>query len=91
MYVIIEHEIFDPKTFWETAEAELANLPSNVKLHQSLPNRDGTKAVCLWESASEWEVREYVEGIVGDTSRNTYFAVESENAMGLPAAVEPVA
>ena len=85
MYIIIEHEITNP-TFWEAVQK--AEIPSNLKLHQSLPNGEGTKAVCLWEAAALDEVREFVEGAVGEASNNTYFAVDAENAMGLPAAVQ---
>ncbi|HET6273987.1 MAG TPA: hypothetical protein VFG32_13495 [Bacteroidota bacterium] len=88
MYIIVEHEISNPKTFWEDAKSGLADLPSNLKLHQSLPNREGTKAVCLWEAASVNEVREFVEGAVGAVSNNAYFAVEAGNAMGLPNALK---
>jgi hypothetical protein len=47
MYVIVQHEISNPKTFWETAQTATANLPSHLKVHQTLPNHEGTKAVCL--------------------------------------------
>ena len=86
MYIIIEHEISNPTLFWETSQK--AEIPSNLKLHQSLPNGDGTKAVCLWEAATVDQVRDFVEGAVGEASNNTYFAVNAENALGLPAAVQ---
>ena len=83
MFVIIEHEITKPESFWEMVKK--ADLPSHMKLHQSLPNAEGNKAVCLWEADSVDDVKEYVEGGVGDFSNNTYFAVKAENALGLPA------
>jgi len=88
MYIIIEHEISNPKTFWEGAKSGMANLPSTMKLHQVLPNREGTKAVCLWEAGGVDEVKALVEGAVGKVSHNTYFAVEAANAQGLPNAVK---
>ena len=88
MYIIVEHEISNPKTFWEIAKSAIPNLPSNLKLHQTLPNREGTKAVCLWEAARVDEVKEFLESAVGKVSSNTYFAVEAENAMGLPTAIK---
>jgi hypothetical protein len=84
MYIIVEHEISNPKTFWETVKS--AKLPSHMKLHQSLPNREGTKSVCLWEASRVDEVKDFVERALGNASTNTYFAVEAENAMGLPTA-----
>ncbi len=86
MYIIAEHEISNPKTFWDTAKS--AKLPSHLKLHQTLPNREGTKAVCLWEASRVDEVKDFVEKALGNVSRNTYFAVEAENAMGLPTPIK---
>jgi hypothetical protein len=73
-------------TFSETVKS--AALPSNLKLHQSLPNGEGTKAVCLWEAAGVDDVKVFVEEAVGKVSTNTYFAVEANNAMGLPTAIK---
>ncbi len=87
MYVIVQHEISNPKTFWEIAQTATADLPSNLKVHQTLPNREGTKAVCVWEAPGVDEVKELIEGAVGKVSRNTYFAVETANAMGLPTSI----
>lgn len=84
MFIVVEHEIFNPKTFWETAKS--ATFPPHLKLHQTLPNKEGTKAVCVWEASRVDEVRDLLENAVGKVSKNTYFAVEAENAMGLPAA-----
>ena len=38
MYIIAEHEISNPKSFWEIAKSDTASLPSGLKLHQILPN-----------------------------------------------------
>ena len=84
MYIVIEHEISNP-TFWEAVKQ--TEIPSNLKLHQVLPNGEGTKAVCLWEAATLDQVRDFVEETVGKVSNNNYFAVDAENALGLPAAV----
>ncbi|OGU77730.1 MAG: hypothetical protein A2V93_11275 [Ignavibacteria bacterium RBG_16_34_14] len=61
MYVIAEHNISDAKNFWEITQKETANLPSGLKLHQVLPNPDGSKAVCLWEAGNTEDVKKYVE------------------------------
>ena len=50
----------------------------------SNPNREGTKAVCLWEATGVDEVKVFVENALRKMSRNTYFAVEAKNAVGLP-------
>jgi hypothetical protein len=83
MHVIAEHEVSNPKSFWGIAKKDMAKPPSNLKLHQVLPNGDGTKAVCLWEAAKVHEVKTFVDGSVGHVSHNTYFGIEARNTIGL--------
>jgi len=85
MYVVAIHAVDDPKTFWDTAQVVLADLPEGTMLHSAIPNEDGSRAVCLWESGSVDTVRGIVEGAVGHVSRNEYFDVNAQNAIGLPA------
>jgi hypothetical protein len=87
MYVIAIHAISDPQTFWGAAEA--LDLPEGTTLHSAIPNEDGTRAVCVWQSDSVDTVRDFVEENVGKVSKNEYFPVNEQNAMGLPGA--PVA
>ena len=82
MFVIVEHDISDPKNFWDKADD--VSLPADLKLHQSMPNKTGTKAVCVWEANALEDVSRFVEQAVGGWSKNTYFAVEAEKALGLP-------
>ena len=82
MYVVAIHDISDPEKFWGAVQA--APIPEGMALHSTLPNSDGTRAVCLWEADSTDSVRDLVEGTVGQASRNDFFEVESKNAMGLP-------
>lgn len=86
MYIVVEHDISEPNTFWDGARAGMANLPSGLKIHQVFPNSDGTRSVCLWEANSVEDVESFIEEAVGEVSSNTYFAVESEEAVGLPTA-----
>jgi hypothetical protein len=82
MYIVVEHQISNPQKFWEIAQA--IKLPTGLKIHSTLPNSDGTKAVCLWEGNELNDVKNAVEGAVGQFSKNEYFSVEAKNAMGLP-------
>lgn len=84
MYVVVEHEIEDPGPFWKTAQAGMEDLPSGLDLHQVFPNAEGTKAACLWGAGSVDRVRSFLEQEVGPYSDNEYYAVEAENAVGLP-------
>ncbi len=60
MYVVAIHAINDPKTFWDGAQA--LELLEGTTLLSSIPNGDGTRAVCLWESGSVATVEGIVEG-----------------------------
>jgi hypothetical protein len=83
MFVVAIHAIDDPKAFWEGAQA--LEIPAGTTLHSAIPNEDGTRAVCLWESGSVATVEAIVEGAAGDISTNEYFDVNEQNATGLPA------
>ena len=83
MYVVAIHAINDPTAFWDGAQA--LELPEGTTLHSAIPNEDGTRAVCLWESGSVATVEAIVEGAAGNVSTNEYFGVGEQNAMGLPA------
>jgi hypothetical protein len=84
MFIVAQHQISDPATFWSTVQEAAPTLPSDVKLRQVLPNAQGTEAICLWEADSVDAVREVVEGSVGAVSTNTFFTVDSARAVGLP-------
>ena len=81
MHVIAIHSISDPGAFW----GGNLDLPDGTALSSVLPNDDGTRAVCVWESDSVETVRDLVEGAAGAISSNEYFAVNEQNAQGLPA------
>ncbi len=59
-------------------------FPGGIALHSTFAHADGTKAVCLWQAASVDEVQDLVDSAVGQFSRNEYFEVSKETAMGLP-------
>ena len=80
MFIGVKHQISDPKTFFENAQAAMPNLPAGVKLHLALPNGDGSSCICVWEAPSVEAVSNLLEGAVGHVSKNEYF--EITNAMG---------
>ena len=84
MYVVIEHEVTNPK-FWEIVRK--AEAPSNLKLHQVFSNEKRKSIVFLWEASALDEVREFVEKMLGIVSNNTYFITDIENVSGLLTAV----
>lgn len=85
MYVVVQHTVSDPETFWNMVDINA--LPPHVKLHQTFPTPDGTRAVCIWEAESPEAVRDFLEPAVGKASRNEYFAVENRDGVALPSRV----
>lgn len=84
MYVSVIHSISDPERFWEAADQR--DLPEGMQVHSAFPSADGKRAVCLWEADSVQAIQDTVENLVGQVSRNEYFEVATQNAIGLPTA-----
>lgn len=81
MHIVAIHSISDPKRFWSGS----LDLPEGTTLRSALPNDDGTKGVCVWESDSVETVTRLVESAAGEISNNEYFEVNANQAQGLPA------
>ncbi|HEX5870298.1 MAG TPA: hypothetical protein VFY65_07785 [Longimicrobium sp.] len=85
MYVLCSHTVRNPREFWARATQALPNLPQGIRIHNVFPNADGSRGVCLWEGDSMEHVRAFVDGATSDVSDNDYFAVQADQARGLPA------
>jgi len=87
MIISVHHKISNPESFWKSAQESLPSLPEgNVKrVIQALPNADMTEATCLWEAGSIDALDSYLRSKVGDTSKETYYEVNTANSIGLPA------
>jgi hypothetical protein len=85
MFVIAQHKISDASGFMNAVQQAAPNIPADMKLHQFLPDADGSSAVCLWEAASVDRVRQLVDMVVGKFGSNVYYEVAPAKAVGLPA------
>ena len=92
MYVVVQHQFNDPQTAFARGEALIKNegAPAGVRGLQFYPSTDGSAATCLWESDSVEAIQEYVDSTLGDSSVNTCYQVDTEQAfaerpLGLPA------
>ena len=83
MKVGVIHRISDPEGAQAKGQA-LFEPKEGVKLLQFLPNQDGSLATCVWEADSTDTVRDLVDGALAETSEQTYFEVNSDQAVGLP-------
>lgn len=84
MFVVVQHDITNADAFFGAAESVVGGAPKGLKTAQFFPSNDRKRAMCLWEAPSVDSVKNYLEAKIGSSSRNTYYAVDSKVAMGLP-------
>jgi hypothetical protein len=89
MYILVQHTISDPATAWSRAQAALASIPADFKLHLSIPTPDGRTAVCVWEAGSITALKTYLDPTLGPSAQNTYFEVVNKEGVALPTALQP--
>jgi hypothetical protein len=89
MYVLVQHTISEPATFWNAADPN--TLSPNLKLHHTFPTPDGTRAVCIWEAESVDALRNLLEPVIGRVSRNEYSQVENREGYARPSRVPQTA
>ncbi len=87
MFIVVQHNITNKDVFFGAGEAVVNDAPPGIKTIQFFPSTDREQAVCLWECDSINEVRDYLDQKLGGSSQNTYYAVDSSIAMGLPVPV----
>jgi hypothetical protein len=92
MYVVVQHQFKDPETAFARGEKLIKNegAPTGARGLQFYPSTDGSAATCLWEADSVEAIQHYVDSTLGDSSENTSYEVDVEQAfaerpLGLPA------
>ena len=82
MYVVAQHQIKDPQTAFARGERLVKNegAPEGVRGLQFYPSTDRSAVTCLWESGSVEAVQRYVDSTLGDSSVNTCYEVDAEQA-----------
>jgi hypothetical protein len=82
MYVVVQHEIKDRDTAFARGERLMKNegAPRGVRVVQFLPSQDGSAVTCLWEADAVQPVQSYVDATLGDSSDNTCYEVNAEQA-----------
>ena len=89
MYIMVQHSISEPATFWNAADPN--TISPKLKLHHTFPTPNGTRAVCIWEAASVDELRNQLEPLLSHMSRNEYFPVENREGFARPSRVPETA
>ena len=90
MKIGVIHRISDPDRAQSQGQT-LFEQHEGVQLLQFIPSEDFTTAACIWEAESIDAVRDLVDPALGETSTQTYYAVNTEQAVGLPEAAGTVA
>jgi len=82
MYVVAQHRIKNPQTAFSRGERLMKSegAPAGVRNLQFYPSRDLTAVTCLWEAPSVSSVQGYVDDVLKDSSENTCYEVNSEQA-----------
>jgi len=82
MYVAVVHRIKDPEQAFARGEKLVMNTdaPPGARGLEFYPSRDGSTVTCLWESDSVADIQGYVDAVLGDSSENTCFEVDAEQA-----------
>lgn len=86
MFISIHHQIHDQAQFRQKVNA-MAPPPPQLQRHQFLAATDLTEAACLWEAPAIEPLRSYIDGSLEPASTQTYFEVNAERAVGLPASL----
>ena len=84
MFISVKHNISNPPEFWGIAQKTLPNLRKGIKLHSSYPIADMSTAFCLCEADLLDGFKKYLEAQVGHVSKNDYYVIEEQFAIGLP-------
>ena len=89
MYYVVHHRVFDRERFLATDPRDIGgNAPDGVTAFHFLPATDSSAADCLWEADSLDVLRDYLDPATRDSCENTYFEVDAQHAMGMPATPE---
>ena len=98
MYVVVQHRITDPQTAFSRGEKLIQSegAPPGARALQFYPSTERSAVTCLWEAESVEAIQQYVDSTLGDSSQNTCYEVDGDQAfaerpLGLPASPAIVA
>jgi hypothetical protein len=82
MYVVVQHQIKDQQAAFSRGEKLIKSegAPAGARALQFYPAADGSAVTCLWEADSVDAIQKYVDSTLGDSSHNTCYEVNAEQA-----------
>ena len=83
MYIVVNHQITNPEKFLSIVAK---GVPANdkFKVQAFLPAVSHSTATCFWEAPNVEELQNFLDPMLGDSSRNIYNQVDEKIAKGLP-------
>ena len=80
MYTVVLHH--HGQAAFARGQRLMANegAPHGTRVLQFYPSLDHTQVTCLWESDSVASLQDYVDAVLGDSSVNTCYPVDAEQA-----------
>jgi hypothetical protein len=86
MYVVVQHRIKNSEAFTRGQKLiKNEGAPAGTRALQFYPSRDHNAVTCLWEATSVGAVQGYVDSTLGDSSENTCYEVDVDQAFARPA------
>ena len=82
MYVAVVHTIKDKGAAFARGERLIKNegAPARARVLEFYPSGDGSAVTCLWDAPSVDSIQGYVDGVLGDASKNLCFEVDTDKA-----------
>jgi len=86
VFIVVQHAIKQaPEAFARGQDLlEGRGAPAGVRVRNFYPSTDQSAVFRRWEGNSVGELRYYFDATLGDSSENTYFEIDTEQALGLP-------
>lgn len=86
MHVVVEHKVLDREKLAAANPQEINDGgPDGVQGLQTLVAADASMVFCVWETPSIKTLQGYLDPATAGVLENTYFEIDSESALGLPA------
>ena len=86
MHVVVQHKVLDREKLATANPQEInAGGPPGVHGLQTLSTADASMVFCVWETPSMEALSGYLDPITAGVLENTYFEVDTDHSLGLPA------
>jgi hypothetical protein len=86
VHVVVQHKVLDREALAAANPQEINDGgPAGVQGLQTLPTADASMVFCVWETPSIATLSGYLDPATAGVLENTYFEVDTDHALNLPA------